>query len=77
MCSSVIQIIFKFSLGIDFAKKIFLVIFLLLFWLHYAACEILVPQLGIKPAHSAVEVRSRNHWTAWEVPNFVNFFYDL
>ena len=31
-------------------------------------CGILVPQLGIKPMMSAVEVWSLNHWTTGEVP---------
>ena len=31
------------------------------FWLHRAACGILIPQPGIEPAHSAVEVCNLNH----------------
>ena len=38
------------------------------FWLHCAACRILVPWLGIKPLPSAVEVQNLNHWTARKVP---------
>ena len=36
-------------------------------------CEILVPQPGIKPTPTAVEVWSLNHWTAEEVPLFTYF----
>ena len=32
------------------------------------ACGILVPQPGIKPVPSALEVQNLNHWTAREVP---------
>ena len=34
------------------------------FWPHYAGCELLVPQPGIKPVPPAVEAHSPNHWTA-------------
>ena len=37
------------------------------FWPHHVACRILVPQLGIKPAPSAVEVQILNHWTTREI----------
>ena len=40
----------------------------LLFWLHHAACGILVPQKGIEPTHPAVEVRSLNCWITREIP---------
>lgn len=43
-------------------------------WLHYAACEILVPQSGIKPVHPAVKVWSLKHWTAREVLHLVSIF---
>ena len=33
-----------------------------------AACGILVPRPGVKPASPAVEARSLNHWTTREVP---------
>ena len=36
------------------------------FWLHHAACGILVPQPGIKPGLPAVRVLSPNHWTTRE-----------
>ena len=36
------------------------------------ACGILVPQPGIEPTPPAVEAQSRNHWTAREVPPFLN-----
>ena len=32
------------------------------------ACEILVPQPGIKPSPPTVEARSLNHWIDREVP---------
>ena len=35
------------------------------------ACEILVPQLGIKPKSSASEVQSLNHLIAREAPENV------
>ena len=34
---------------------------------HLKACGILVPGPGIKPTPPAVELRSLNHWTIWEV----------
>ena len=34
-----------------------------LFWLHYTACRILVPQSGVKPVPPAVEAQSSNCWT--------------
>ena len=41
------------------------------FWLHHTACRVLVPRPGIEPMPRAVEVQSRNHWTAREVPRFL------
>ena len=38
------------------------------FWLHHAACRVLVPQQGIKPASPALEAQSLNRWTTKEVP---------
>ena len=43
------------------------------FWLHHAACGILVPTPGIKAVPPAVEAQSLNHWTAREVPLESNF----
>ena len=37
-------------------------------WLRPAACEILVPQPGIKPVPPAVEAWSLKHWNAMEFP---------
>ena len=37
------------------------------FWLHHAACRILVPQAGTEPMSPAVETQSLNHWTTREV----------
>ena len=35
------------------------------------ACGILVPQPGIEPIPSAVEVQSLNHWMRGEVPAYI------
>ena len=42
--------------------------FFFFFWPRHAACRILVPQAGIKPAPPVLEARRLNHWTAREVP---------
>ena len=47
--------------------------FFFFFWLHLAACRILVPPPGIKPVPLAVEACSLNCWTTREVPE--NDFY--
>ena len=39
--------------------------------LYHMTYETLVSWPGMKPAAPAVEVQSRNHWTAWEVPKRV------
>ena len=39
--------------------------FFFMFWLHHAACGILVPQPGIEPTPPALEA-----WTVREVPVF-------
>ena len=44
------------------------------FWLHHAACGILVPPPGIEPVPPAVEAWSLNHWTAREVPGQGSFY---
>ena len=46
-----------------------------LFWLHHAACGILVPWPGVEPAPAptAVEVWSLNHWISREVPEFFSW----
>ena len=41
------------------------------FLLHWAACEILVPQPEIKPTPPAMEVQSPNHWTNREAPSLL------
>ena len=38
------------------------------FWLHQAACGILVPRPGIEPEPAAVAVPSPNHLTGREFP---------
>ena len=48
--------------------------FIYLFIFGPVACGILVPQTGIKPAPSALEVQSLNHWTAWDCPNYFYWF---
>ena len=48
---------------------VFLVCFLFFFWcfwLHCAACGILVPQAGVESRPRAVKALSPNHWTARE-----------
>ena len=40
---------------------------LFVFWSYRTACGILVPRLGIEPMLSAVEARSLNPWTNWEI----------
>ena len=39
------------------------------FWLHQAACGILVSWPGIKPAPLALEAQTLNHWTTKGVPH--------
>ena len=39
----------------------------LFFKIFFAACRILVPQLGIKPVIPLVEEQSPKHWTAQKV----------
>ena len=43
------------------------------FWLHRAACRMLVPRPGIEPGPRAVKVPSPNHWTTKEFP-YLTFF---
>ena len=43
--------------------------FFVFLWLLHMAWGILVPQPGIKPRLSTVEVQSRNHWTTRELPS--------
>ena len=38
-----------------------------IFWLHHAACRILVPQAEMEPTSPAVESWRPNHWTTREV----------
>ena len=52
----------------------FLLLLLLMFWVFgHEACGILAPQPGIKPAPSALEVRSLNPWTSREDPRPFDF----
>ena len=44
------------------------------FWLHHAACEILVPPSGMEPMPATVKAWSLNHWTLREVPKFIFYF---
>ena len=39
-----------------------------IYWPHYVACRILVPQTVIESALPALEVQRLNHWTSREVP---------
>ena len=60
----------------NFSLSHFLSFFLFFFfWSHHAACWILVPQPGDEPVPPAVEVRSPNHWTTREFPNFSFFVF--
>ena len=43
-------------------------VFWFFFWLCHTACGILVPQSGIKPVLTAVEVWNLNYWTTREFP---------
>ena len=42
--------------------------FSFLFWLHLAACEILIPPIKDRTCAHAVKVLSLSHWIAGEVP---------
>ena len=42
------------------------------FWPCFSACEVLVPQLGIKSGPRAVKAPSPNHWTTREFPTSLN-----
>ena len=55
---------------------LFLVLF---FWLHHAACRILVPHPGIKPKPSVVKLWSPNHQTSRKFPGSIScdWFYFL
>ena len=46
--------------------------FLFFFFLHHAACRILVPRPGMEPTPPAVEAQSPNYWTARQVAPFWN-----
>ena len=54
-----------------FFLKLFIYLFVIIFWPHRTACEILVPPPGIEPMSPAVEAQSLNHWTAREVPGLL------
>ena len=45
---------------------IYLIKYVIYFWPYCLACEILVPQPGIKPQPFAVKAWSPNHWTTKE-----------
>ena len=57
----------SFLAALFFKKNPFMYLFFY-FWLHHAACGILIPRPGTEPMPPAVEVRSLNHWTTREVP---------
>ena len=59
---------YKSAFACDGTTKFSLLFFPLVFWLHWAACRILVPQPGIEPEPPLVQVWGLNHWTAREVP---------
>ena len=41
---------------------------LFIYWLHCAACKILVPRPGIEPVLPALGAWSLNHWTTRDIP---------
>ena len=45
--------------------------FILYIYFAQMACKILVPLPGIELWSSAVKVQSPNHWTTWEVPQYI------
>ena len=49
-----------------FSAQNFFFFFFFIFWLCGAACRVLVPQPGIEPVTTAVDVWSANHWTTGE-----------
>ena len=49
-------------------KFFFFLVVVCLFWPHFTACRILVPQPGFEPGPSAMETWSPNHWIAREFP---------
>ena len=44
-------------------SALYLFFYLFFFWLHPAACGILVPRPGVDPGPPGAEARSLNHWT--------------
>ena len=64
------------KISINLMRKIFLFNFNFNFWLHCAACGILVPQPGIEPVPPALEVQSLNYRSAKEVPSLL-FLYSV
>ena len=48
--------------------------YLFIFWLHHAACRILVPWPEIKPVCPMMEVQSNNHWTTRDFPFSFHFW---
>ena len=52
--------------------RVFVFVFFFAFWLHRAACGILVPRPGTEPKSPAL---SLNHWTAREVPMIISLYH--
>ena len=44
------------------------VVVVVVFWLHYVACGIFIPQPGIEPTPLTVEARILNHWIGGKAP---------
>ena len=65
--------VYKKTLLFQLSNFVYLLFFLFLA-MPYTACEILVPQPGIKPMPPAVEAWSLNHWTTREVPVYLPLF---
>ena len=61
--------------GVAEAGVILFYFIFLLFWLHHAACGILVPQSGAELL--SLSVPSPNHWTTRESPGVVLIFIEI
>ena len=46
-----------------------------LFWPHYMACGISIPQSWMEPMYPTKEVWNPNQWTAREFPTLLNLFH--
>ena len=65
------KIIWMFTY-ISYYDFLYLFLSFLIFWLHWAACGVLIPQFGFEPVPPAVEAWSLNHWASGEVQLFLH-----